>query len=366
MSKHVRKEINQLPAYQPIPNPSAVAKELGLSTVAKLDTNETPYGPLFGVHAAITAAAHRVHEYPDLASTALTSALADHYDIDPEGIAVGNGSAGLIEAVIKGVASPGAEVIYSWRSFEAYPLITTIAGAVPRPVPRAPDHRHDLDAILAAINIHTRIILLCNPSNPTGTYLPPRQIVEFLDQIPRNVLVVLDEAYFEFITPRPSVNTLTMAALRRNVIALRSFSKAWGLAGLRTGWLYTNPALARAIRKCIVPFSVNTLAQAAAAAALTQEAAMNRRATRIAADRDRIVALLRKQTPEIPTSQGNFFWVPLRAGSASFAEAAKHKGIIVRSFSDEGVRITIGTTVQNDQLIAGYPQMLESMKDCAC
>ncbi|MFE5947943.1 histidinol-phosphate transaminase [Streptomyces sp. NPDC056480] len=359
MSQHIREDINQLPAYQPIPDPAAVARELGLPEMAKLDTNETPYGPLPGVLDAAVLSLEYVHRYPDLTPVKLISTLASHYGLDPAGIAVGNGSAGLIESLVMGTTRTGDEVVYSWRSFEAYPLIASVAGARAVPVPRSPGYGHDLPAILDAITSRTRLIILCNPSNPTGTYLPPQQVEDFLGQVPDHVLVVLDEAYHEFISPRPETDTLATAALRKNVVVLRSFSKAWGLAGLRVGWLYGMPELTQAVRKCILPFSVNSLAQAAAVAALREEREMLRRAAETARERDRTAAALRTLTPGIPLSQGNFLWAPLGEKTAAFTEEAKRQGILVRGFPGEGARITIGTIAQNDFLIDRYPTILD-------
>ncbi|MFD3330858.1 aminotransferase class I/II-fold pyridoxal phosphate-dependent enzyme [Streptomyces sp. NPDC058701] len=358
MSDLIRNEIRHLPDYQAIPDPVAVARELDIPALAKLDTNESAYGPLPGVLDAITEAAQYISRYPELNAAGLVGDVAGRYRLDPQGVVVGNGSAHLLEAVIKGVIRDGEEVLYSWRSFEAYPLIAAIAGATGVPVLRAEDYGHSLPDILAAITSRTRVVVLCNPSNPTGTYIPPDRVWGFVDQVPTDVVVVLDEAYYEFITPSPAIDSLYAAAQRPNVVVLRSFSKAWALAGLRIGWLYSSPLLARSIAKCIVPFSVNFLAQAAARAALHQEAAMLCRAREVAAERDRMVAALRHHTADIPSSQGNFLWLPLYNASLPFAVQAKKWGFLVRAFDGEGVRVTIGTTMQNTRFVINYPDIM--------
>ncbi|MFJ2061327.1 histidinol-phosphate transaminase [Streptomyces sp. NPDC087908] len=359
MSSHFRSDIVPLPGYQPIPDRDATALRLGIPDLAKLDTNEMPYGPLPGVREAVTDHLLRLHHYPDLTAAPLTSALAAHYRLDPDTIAVGNGSAGLIEALVRGTTCTGDEVVFSWRSFEAYPLITTLAGAVPVPVPRAPDHGHDLPALLAAITPRTRLLILCNPSNPTGVYLPPEQVESFLDQVPAAVLVVLDEAYREFAAPwSTTVADRPNGTQRTNTVTLRSFSKAWGLAGLRVGWAHGAPELVRELRKCLVPFSVSSLAQVAAVAALREEHEMYRRVDEVIARRTRIAEELLTHAVGSPPSRGNFLWLPKGARSRRFADEALLAGFLVRAFDGEGVRITVGTEHDTTRLCQALPDIL--------
>ncbi|WP_371666649.1 aminotransferase class I/II-fold pyridoxal phosphate-dependent enzyme [Streptomyces sp. NBC_00289] len=362
MSNYFRDEVNQLSSYQKIPDPNAVAKNLGLHRVAKLDTNEIYYPPLPGVAEAVQAELGKLHYYPDMTNALVVDALSHHYGLISEGLCVGDGSAALIEAIVKGVTCSGYdEVVYSWRSFEAYPLIATMAGAKPIPVPRAADHGHDLAGVLKAITPATRVIIICNPSNPTGAYMPLREIETFLASVSPSVLVVLDEAYREFIHPRPHFDTLPLASRVKNLIILRSFSKAWGLAGLRVGWSYSSPDLARGIQKCILPFSVSRIGQAAAVAALSQEEEMRRRAAEIAAERDALLAMVRLHTPEVPYSQGNFIWLPIGDLAAAFGYEAEQRGFIVRAFAGEGIRVTVGTAEQNADFVAAYPNVLQAI-----
>ncbi|WP_406053646.1 aminotransferase class I/II-fold pyridoxal phosphate-dependent enzyme [Streptomyces sp. NBC_01077] len=335
-----------MPSYRPIPNPKELANTHGLGRVVKLDTNEVPFGPLPGITETVARVADDARLYPDLSNTALITQLARQYEIDPSTVAVGNGSVALIEALIKGITRPGEEVLHSQPAFEAYPLVTTVAGAVSVTAPRN-KHAHDLDALLTAVTSRTRIIIICNPSNPTGTYIPLEEFERFLDLVPRNILVIADEAYIEFVTPPPQRDSTTLPAKHPNLVVMRSFSKAWGLAALRVGWLCAHRTVTANIRKCITPFSVNAVAQAAAIAALHQAPEMRRRAAQIALERDSMIKELRRLLPGIPDSQGNFFWMPLGPLSARFASSCEQQGYVVRSFGDYGVRVTIGLPEDN-------------------
>lgn len=346
MHNQFRPEISNMPSYRPIPNPKELANTHGLGRVVKLDTNEVPFGPLPGITETVARVADDARLYPDLSNTALITQLARQYEIDPSTVAVGNGSVALIEALIKGITRPGEEVLHSQPAFEAYPLVTTVAGAVSVTAPRN-KHAHDLDALLTAVTSRTRIIIICNPSNPTGTYIPLEEFERFLDLVPRNILVIADEAYIEFVTPPPQRDSTTLPAKHPNLVVMRSFSKAWGLAALRVGWLCAHRTVTANIRKCITPFSVNAVAQAAAIAALHQAPEMRRRAAQIALERDSMIKELRRLLPGIPDSQGNFFWMPLGPLSARFASSCEQQGYVVRSFGDYGVRVTIGLPEDN-------------------
>ncbi len=347
-----RADLAALPSYVPGRNPADLARELGLPEAIKLASNEVPYGPLPGVAEAVATAALQAHRYPDMGVLALREELGKRYGVDPARIATGCGSVALAEHLAKATALPGDEIVYSWRSFEAYPIISAGTGATSVRVPNTAAHGHDLDAMAAAITDRTRLVLVCNPNNPTGTAVRRAELERFLDEVPADVLVVIDEAYREFITDPDVPDGLEIAADRPNVAVLRTLSKAWGLAGVRIGWLAAPEPVADAVRKVVTPFSVSGVAQAAALAALQQEAEMRRRVDIITAERTRVGDALRQWLPEVPESQANFVWLPLGDRSAAFGAGCEAKGVIVRPFQGDGVRVTIGTPAENDTFLA--------------
>jgi histidinol-phosphate aminotransferase len=349
MSKLTRADLEALPSYVPGRTvPGAI----------KLASNEVPYGPLPGVAEAIAEAAAGAHRYPDMAVVALREALAARYGVDPDRIATGCGSVALTEHLVRATCLPGDEVVYAWRSFEAYPIIAATTAATSVRVPNTPAHGHDLPAMAAAVTDRTRLVLVCNPNNPTGTAVRRAGLDAFLDAVPDDVLVVLDEAYREFVTDPEVPDALEAYGERPNVAVLRTLSKAWGLAGLRIGFLVATPDVARAVRKVVTPFSTSGVAQAAALAALRASAEMARRAALVVAERERVLAAVRKLLPEVPESQANFVWLPLGDRSAGFAAACERARVIVRAFQGDGVRVTVGTPEENDAFLAAAEDAL--------
>jgi histidinol-phosphate aminotransferase len=338
-----RPDLSSLPSYRPGRTvPGAV----------KLASNEVPYGPLPGVVAAITEAAADAHRYPDMACTALREAIAAKHSVDPARVATGCGSVALAEHLARATCREATdEVLYAWRSFEAYPILTQAAGAASVAVPNRPDHGADLAAMAKSVTPQTRLVFLCNPNNPTGTALTGADLDTFLDAVPPTTLVVLDEAYREFVTD-PDVPDGLRYASRPNVVVLRTFSKAWGLAGLRVGYLVAQPEVAAAVHKVITPFSTSHLAQAAALAALARADEVERRVGLVLAERARVLAELRALVPDVPPSQANFVWLPLGGAAAGFGAACEANGVVVRAFAGDGVRVTIGTRAENDAFLA--------------
>ncbi|NUT23786.1 MAG: histidinol-phosphate transaminase [Hamadaea sp.] len=317
----------------------------------KLASNEVPYGPLPGVVEAIVEAAQGVHRYPDLGVVALREKLAGRLGVAVDRIAAGCGSVAMTEHIMRATCLPGDEVVYSWRSFEAYPIIAATTGATSVRVPNTAAHGHDLPAMAAAVTSRTKLVIACNPNNPTGTPLRRAELRDFLDAVGPDVVVVLDEAYREFVTDTEVPDGLTEFGDRPNVVVLRTLSKAWGLAGLRAGYLVAQPEVAEAVRKVITPFSTNAAAQAAALAALDQEEEMARRAALVVAERARVREALLKLGQDVPESQANFVWLPLRDEAMAFAQACEQAGVIVRPFAGDGVRVTIGTPEENDTFL---------------
>jgi histidinol-phosphate aminotransferase len=358
MTRLTRPDLDALPSYVPGRSPADLARELGLPEAIKLASNEVPYGPLPGVPEAIAQAAAGVHRYPDMGVVALREALAERYGVTPDRVATGCGSVALAEHLARATCLPGDEIIYSWRSFEAYPIIAATTAATSVRVPNTGDHRHDLRAMAAAVTDRTRLILVCNPNNPTGTAVRRAELDEFLDAVPDNVLVVLDEAYREFVTDPDVPDGLAAYGDRPNVVVLRTLSKAWGLAGLRVGFLVAAPEVAAAVRKVITPFSTSSVAQAAALAALRAADEVRRRCDLVIAERERLLTAVRKLVPDVPESQANFVWLPLGERSAAFGAACERRGVIVRPFPGDGVRVTVGTPVENDAFLAAAESAL--------
>ncbi len=318
----------------------------------KLASNETVYGPLPSVHAAIERAIAVVNRYPDNASVDLKAALAMHLgsDVAPEHIAVGSGSVTLCQQLVQITAAAGDEVMIGWRSFECYLPIIQVSGATTVRVPLT-DHTHDLDAMLAAITDRTRLIFVCNPNNPTSTVVDPDALARFVDAIPSHILVALDEAYVEYVRDGMLPNSLELALTRSNVVVLRTFSKAYGLAGLRVGYAVAHPDLITALDKVVMPFAVTNVAQAAAIASLDASAELMARTDALVGERTRVSDALRDAGFELPPSQSNFVWLPLGSRTMDFTEQAAEAHLVVRPFADEGVRVTIGAPDENDALL---------------
>ncbi|MFV2087642.1 histidinol-phosphate transaminase [Micromonospora sp. LOL_021] len=347
-----RADLDALPSYVPGRSPVDLARELGLPEAIKLASNEVPYGPLPGVVEAVAQAAVSTHRYPDMGVLALRAALAERLGVAADRIVTGCGSVALCEHLVRATCLPGDEVVYSWRSFEAYPIIAATTAASSRRVPNTPTHAHDLSAMAAAVTGQTRLVLVCNPNNPTGTSVRRAELDRFLDAVPDDVLVVLDEAYKEFVTDAEVPDGLAAYGDRPNVVVLRTLSKAWGLAGLRVGYLVAHPEVASAVRKVATPFGTNALAQAAALAALDQADEVRRRCDLVIAERTRVTDAVRKLVPDVPDSQANFVWLPLAERAVPFGAACESRGVIVRPFAGDGVRVTIGTPAENDAFLA--------------
>jgi histidinol-phosphate aminotransferase len=346
LSPRFRAVLSTFPAYKPGGVPAAVGGQ-----AHKLSSNESPYGPLPSVAEVIAEAGRGVNRYPDNGAGALIAAVADRFDVPAEHIAVGCGSVGVLQQLLGAVSDPSDEVLYAWRSFEAYPPLADLAGATSVRVPLL-DETHDLAAMAAAITPRTRLILVCNPNNPTGTVVGRRQLTEFLDQVPGDCLVVLDEAYHEYIRDESVPDGVELYRDRPNVAVLRTFSKAYGLAGLRVGFLIGHPPVAAAVRTTMLPFTVSSVAQAAAVASLAAEDELLERVETVVKERDRVRSALAADGWTVPVTEANFVWLRLGAHTTEFAAACARAGIAVRPFAGEGARISIGTPEANDAFVA--------------
>jgi histidinol-phosphate aminotransferase len=346
ISPKLRAELDGIPTYKP-GKPAS-----GGAVTYKLSSNENPYPPLPGVMEQVIAAAGVFNRYPDLACTALTDELAHRFGVPASHLATGTGSVGVAQQLLQATAGPGDEVIYAWRSFEAYPIITQISGAASVQVPLTDREAHDLDAMADAITERTRMIFLCNPNNPTGTVVRRPELERFLDRVPGDVLVVLDEAYREFIRDDEVPDGVEIYRDRPNVAVLRTFSKAYGLAGLRVGFAIAHEPVAAALRKTAVPFGVSHIAQQAALASLRAEGELLHRVGELVAERARVFQILTDQGWTVPVTQANFVWLRLGERTIDFATACERAGVTIRPFADEGVRVTIGEAAANDVFLA--------------
>ncbi|MFI6092413.1 histidinol-phosphate transaminase [Streptomyces sp. NPDC051218] len=342
-SPRLRAELEGIPTYKP-GKPAAADGPVAY----KLSSNENPYPPLPGVMESALAAAGAFNRYPDMACTGLMNEIADRFGVPVSHVATGTGSVGVAQQLIQATSGPGDEVIYAWRSFEAYPIITQVSGATSVKVPLTPGDVHDLDAMADAITDRTRLIFVCNPNNPTGTVVRRAELERFLDRVPSDVLVVLDEAYREFIRDPEVPDGVEIYRERPNVAVLRTFSKAYGLAGLRVGFAIAHEPVAAALRKTAVPFGVSQLAQDAAVASLRAEDELMGRVGSLVAERTRVVDALRGQGWTVPETQANFVWLRLGEHTTDFAAACEKAGVVVRPFAGEGMRATIGETEAND------------------
>ena len=343
-----RANVLQIPAYVPGRPPAA----RGGMTTYKLSSNENPYPPLPGVVEAATAAAARMNRYPDMGSTELHAALAERLDVPAARLCTATGSVALVYQLLAAFCDPGDEVVHAWRSFEAYPIAVAAAAAVSVPVPVLADGRHDLDAMAEAVTERTRVVLVCTPNNPTGPAVTQAELDAFLDRVPQRVLVVVDEAYAEFVRMADPVDGVGTQRRHDNVVVTRTFSKAYGLAGFRVGFAVAAEPVAAALRAVGLPFGVSSVAQAAAVASLAVEDALLERVDALVAERDRVLAGVRDAGWDVPDPQGNFVWFELGERTAELAAAAEERGLVVRPFAGEGARVTIGEPEANDRVIA--------------
>ncbi len=343
----IRRALDNVPAYKPgkpaTPRPGI--------TPFKISSNENPYPPLPSVLAAANESVGRMNRYPDMFVTQLSQRLAEYLDVPVEDVIVGPGSVGVLVQLMTAMCEAGDEVVYAWRSFEAYPIVATVSGATSVQVPLDGDARHDLDAMAAAITDKTKVVLICTPNNPTGPTVTTSEIESFLAKVPSSVLVVIDEAYREFVRDPQAPNAMDLYRRYPNVMVLRTFSKAYGLAGLRVGYAVAHGDVAVALRKCAVPFGVSDIAQRAAMLSLDAEAELLERVASIVSERERVVAALREQGWKCPDTQANFVWLPLGEQTEAFTAAMDEAGLSVRPFVGEGARCSFDVPEANDRLI---------------
>jgi histidinol-phosphate aminotransferase len=344
----LRPAVSALPAYVPGARAGAGAPAW------KLSSNENPYAPLPSVQAAITRAAAEVNRYPEIYASELVEALAVHSGVTAENVVVGNGSVAVLSHILNAVVDPGDEIVFPWRSFEAYPIAAAVSGGSVVTVPlEEGTGRLDLPAMAAAVTPRTRVVLVCTPNNPTGPAVHAGELETFLAAVPKNVLVVLDEAYVEFVRDPEAPDGLDVYRRHSNVLLLRTLSKAHGLAGLRIGYAIAEPRLTAGIRSVSTPFGVSLVSQAAALATLDPEVQrqLKERVEALVGERTRVVESLRGQGWVLPETHANFVWFDLGEQTMERAADAQAAGVLVRPFAGHGIRVSIGSPEANDAFL---------------
>ena len=344
MTARLRPELADLPAYTPGKTvPGAI----------KIASNETVDGPLPSVRAAIAKATDSINRYPDNGYVDLRGRLARHLDggaFAPEHISVGSGSVSLCQQLIQITSTVGDEVMFGWRSFEIYPLQVRTAGATPVQVALT-DYTFDLDAMLAGITDRTRLIFVCNPNNPTSTVVDPDALARFVAAVPSDILIAIDEAYVEYIRDGMLPDSFGLVRAHRNVVVLRTFSKAYGLAGLRIGYAVGDPDVIAALSKVYVPFTATSVSQAAAIASIDASDELMARTDAVVEERARVSTALRAAGFTVPPSQANFVWLPLTERTNAFVNSAADNRLLVRPYGQDGVRVTVAAPHENDAFL---------------
>lgn len=338
-------EIRQLPRYS-----SAAAA----STVMwRASSNESAIAPSPEVVRAICDAASRAHIYPSMTAAGLVSDLSKRLEVSPDEIVAGGGSIAVIQQTLLAYAGPGDEVIIAWRSYEAYPILIGVAGATSVRVPLNKAGGHDLTGMLNAITPRTKVIIVCTPNNPTGVEVPHEELVSFLDQVPPHILVILDEAYWEFRNERAN-DGVALNRTRPNVVTFRTFSKAYALAGLRVGFLVAHADIASTVRTASVPFGVNSIAEAAARTALADTNHIAAIAESVNFGRKHLSEALSAIGVKTYQSGGNFLWATVGSDARQLEAACNAEGVSVRAFEGEGLRVTVGNRDAEDAVIRAF------------
>ena len=352
-SVRLRPEIVALPAYRQGKAADAAA--------FKLSSNENPFDPLPGVVEAVNAVS-TFNRCPDASALALRERLAARFGLTADEVHIGAGSVALLAQLIQAAAGPGDEVLYSWRSFEAYPSLVTVSGATSVRVPNRADHGHDLPAMAAQITDHTRVVIVCSPNNPTGVIVTADEFAAFMAQVPADLLVILDEAYAEFVTDPAAVNGPSLLGRYPNLVVLRTFSKAYGLAGLRVGYALGAEYVLDAARASAIPLSVTEPAQRAAIASLEHEAELLERVAGLSVLRDEIWRDLVEQGWNSPQPHGNFIWLPTGELTVWAADVFSEHGIVVRALPPEGLRISIGEHESVENLLKASQEVVNRLR----
>ncbi|MDH3683764.1 MAG: histidinol-phosphate transaminase [Acidimicrobiia bacterium] len=353
----VRPSIEALPAYRPGKAAVQAEQEHGITGAIKLASNENPYPPAPSVLAAMAEASASVNRYPDHLALELRDRLASWLSVGRERVTVGCGSVGLLRQLCMAYVDPGDEVVFPWLSFEAYPISVTTMGGVPVTVPLV-GNAFDLRGVARAVTSRTKLVLLATPNNPTGTAVSTDAIGELVAGIPDDVVVLVDEAYREFADPALGDPVSDLLPRHRNVVVFRTLSKAYGLAGLRSGYAVADPEVIVDLDKLLLPFANNRLAQVAAIAAIDAAAEIQPRIDTVLSERDRVATALTDSGWVLPDAQANFVYLPTGDRTDELYLALERLGVVTRPFSGEGIRVTIGTTTENDRFLRALSEVL--------
>jgi len=363
MSITFSQKLARMPHYEPGTSLDDATARAETADAVKLASNESPAPPHPAVIEAIAKAAADVNRYPDPEARLLRSRIADRYETDPARIAVSNGSCEILLAAAEALCEPGAEVVYAWPSFSIYPHMTALSGARDVQVPIGEGALHDLDAMAEEITAATQIVLVCNPNNPTGTYLPAERLAAFAERVPDHVTLIVDEAYVEYQTVEDPDTSRDLLAARPNVVLLRTFSKCYGLAGLRVGYALCSPQFRAAVDAVRQPFSVNAIAQAAAAEAILHQDDVANRVERNVVERVFVEEGIRELGLRTPDSQANFSWVYLGDhDEGDVVDVLARAGVAVRPGASLGgpahLRVTYGTRAENERFLAALAEVI--------
>jgi histidinol-phosphate aminotransferase len=355
-------KLARIPHYEPGTSLEEATARAETADAVKLASNESPFPPHPAVVEAIAGAAADVNRYPDPEAGALRLEIANRHDTDPARIAVSNGSCEILLAAALALCEPGDEILYAWPSFSIYPHLPALSGAREIRVPLTDDYRHDLEAMAAEVTAATQLLVVCNPNNPTGTYLPAEQIGAFVERVPDRVTVILDEAYIEYQATDDPEATQDLLAKHSNLVLLRTFSKCYGLAGLRVGYALCSPRFRSAVDAVRQPFSVNHIAQAAATEAIRHQDDVTDRVEKNMIERLFVEERLRELGLEAADSEANFSWVALGEREAEVLESLARAGVAVRGGAALGgpgqMRVTYGTRAENERFLAALAQAL--------
>jgi histidinol-phosphate aminotransferase len=325
----------------------------------KLSSNENPFDPIPAVLDAISASS--INRYPEPSALELRARLGERFGVGIERVHLGAGSVSILSQLINAAAGPGDEVLYAWRSFEAYPGLVAVAGATSVLIPIDSEGRHDLPAMAAAVTDATRVVIVCSPNNPTGTIVSAAEFEAFMAEVPENVLVILDEAYTEFVTDDDTVDGREIIDQYPNLVILRTFSKAYGLAGLRIGYAVGPEYILDAARSTAIPLSVTEPAQRAALASLDHEEVLFERVARLSVLRDEVWRALVEQGWTVPRPQGNFIWLATGAFTERAAEILAEHGIVARPLGDDGIRVSIGEAQSVEKLLKASAEVVRNL-----
>lgn len=355
MTGRPRPAIASLPAYKPGRSAATAEADHGIADAIKLASNESPFGPLPSVAGAISSGIEQINLYADHRATALREDIAEAMSVDVDQVTVGAGSAGILQQLLLAYCDKGDEVAMCWPSFEAYPVFAMLVEAEQVRVPLRAE-TFDLEALAAAITPATKVVFVTNPNNPTGTVVGTDEIATFLEQVPTTCLVVLDEAYAEFVTDPRVTDSMRLLADHDNLVITRTFSKAHGLAGLRVGYAVGHPEVIGMIDRTLVPFAVNELAQRAARASIAARDEMRARVATVIAERTRVADALRSAGWTLPGTQANFVWLPVRDVAADLGVQLERRGVVTRAFPDVGIRVTMSDAAGNDRFLAALAE----------